>query len=144
MPVVQAAHAVHAAQRGGHLAGHDQLVVLFVPGRRLLLVVVVEHEGDGGLGDAGLALLVHELLQVARADLAQVAAGGSGRQPALVTPRPHGPAAPRAPLAPLVHPAHLMPSTKQMASRMLLLPLPFRPVMALNAGSNPEMTVFVA
>jgi len=30
----------------------------------------------------------------------------------------------------------VMPSTKQMASRMLLLPEPFRPVMALNLGSK--------
>ena len=34
-----------------------------------------------------------------------------------------------------------MPSTKQMASRMLDFPLPFRPVTALNSGSQPEMTV---
>jgi len=34
-----------------------------------------------------------------------------------------------------------MPSTKQMASRMFDLPLPFRPVMALKAASQPAMTV---
>jgi len=33
-----------------------------------------------------------------------------------------------------------MPSTKQMESRMLDLPEPFRPVMALNWGSNPATT----
>ena len=37
-----------------------------------------------------------------------------------------------------------MPSTKQIASRMLDLPLPLRPVMALNSGSNPEISVRVA
>ena len=37
-----------------------------------------------------------------------------------------------------------MPSTKQMESRMLLLPDPLRPVMALNCGSKPETTVRVA
>ena len=35
----------------------------------------------------------------------------------------------------------VIPSTKQMASRMLLLPEPFRPVMALNRGSNAGTTV---
>ena len=34
-----------------------------------------------------------------------------------------------------------MPSTKQMASRMLDLPLPLRPVMALNSESKPEISV---
>jgi len=34
-----------------------------------------------------------------------------------------------------------MPSTKQMASRMLDLPEPLRPVMALNRGSNAGTTV---
>ena len=37
-----------------------------------------------------------------------------------------------------------MPSTKHIASRMLDLPLPFRPVMALNSGSNPAISVRVA
>ena len=37
-----------------------------------------------------------------------------------------------------------MPSTKQMESRTFDLPLPFRPVMALKAGSKPETTVRVA
>jgi hypothetical protein len=36
-----------------------------------------------------------------------------------------------------------IPSTKQMASRMLLLPLPLSPVMALKCGSKPAMTVRV-
>ena len=35
----------------------------------------------------------------------------------------------------------VMPKRKQMASRMLLLPLPLRPVMALNRGSNPVISV---
>jgi len=35
----------------------------------------------------------------------------------------------------------LMPSTKQIASKMLLFPLPLRPVMALNSGSKPDTTV---
>ena len=37
--------------------------------RGALAVGVVEGDGDGRLGDAGLALLVHQLLQAARADL---------------------------------------------------------------------------
>lgn len=37
-----------------------------------------------------------------------------------------------------------IPNTKQMASRMLDLPDPFNPVMALNCESHPEITVRVA
>jgi len=37
-----------------------------------------------------------------------------------------------------------IPSTKQMLSRMFDLPDPFRPVIALNSGSNPDTTVRVA
>ena len=35
----------------------------------------------------------------------------------------------------------VIPSTKHMASRMLLFPEPFKPVMALNRGSNAGTTV---
>ena len=35
----------------------------------------------------------------------------------------------------------VMPMTKQMASRMLDLPVPLKPVMALNCGSNVPITV---
>ena len=35
----------------------------------------------------------------------------------------------------------VMPSRKQIASRMLDLPLPFSPVIALNRGSNPLISV---
>ena len=34
-----------------------------------------------------------------------------------------------------------LPRTKQMESRMLDFPVPLRPVMALNWGSNPVTTV---
>jgi hypothetical protein len=37
-----------------------------------------------------------------------------------------------------------MPRTKQMESRMLLLPVPLRPVMALKLGSKPVITVRLA
>jgi hypothetical protein len=37
-----------------------------------------------------------------------------------------------------------IPSTKQIASKMLLFPDPFNPVIALNCESNPEITVLVA
>ena len=35
----------------------------------------------------------------------------------------------------------VMPRRKQMASRILLFPLPLRPVMALKRGSNPVTSV---
>lgn len=38
----------------------------------------------------------------------------------------------------------VIPSTKQMESRMLDLPDPFRPVIALNCGSKPGMTTLCA
>lgn len=37
-----------------------------------------------------------------------------------------------------------IPSTKQMASKMFDLPEPFKPVMALNLGSQAGITVRVA
>ena len=38
----------------------------------------------------------------------------------------------------------VMPSTKQMESKMLDFPEPFRPVMALNCVSKPDTTVRLA
>ena len=37
-----------------------------------------------------------------------------------------------------------IPSTKQIESRIFDFPLPLRPVIALNMGSNPSMTVRLA
>ena len=54
------------------LPGDGDLVVVLVPQRRLLLVAVVEGDGDGGLRDARLTILVDQLLQVGRPDVAQV------------------------------------------------------------------------
>jgi hypothetical protein len=166
-------------------------LVLLVPHGALGRVLVVEHDGHGGTGHARLALLVHQLLQVPHAHLAQVAENThTQRQPPSVQqvlqPPPTQPLAPTStsPTAALkppppwecrgvevrkglahvalpaptcgggggVRPAnpphaprsHLIPNTKQMASKMLLLPLPFSPVMALKQGSNPDTTVRVA
>jgi len=46
--------------------------VSFVSERASGAVGVVEDDGDGGLGDAGLALLVYEFLEVGSPDLLQV------------------------------------------------------------------------
>ena len=54
------------------LPGDGDLVVVLVPQRRLLLVAVVEGDGDGGLRDARLTILVDQLLQIGRPDVAQV------------------------------------------------------------------------
>ena len=43
--------------------------------------------------------------------------------------------------APLTALKLVMPKTKQMESRMLDLPLPFKPVMALKLASKPETCV---
>ena len=54
------------------LPGDGDLVVVLVPQRRLLLVAVVEGDRDGGLCDARLTILVDQLLQIGRPDVAQV------------------------------------------------------------------------
>ena len=54
------------------LPGDGHLIVVLVSERRLLLVSVVEGDGDCGLGDASLAVLVDQFLQVGCSDVAQV------------------------------------------------------------------------
>ena len=54
------------------LPGDGDLVVVLVPQRRLLLVAVVEGDGDGGLRDARLAILVDQLLEVGGSHVTQV------------------------------------------------------------------------
>ena len=44
------------------LPGNDNLVILVIPERALLLVPVVKGHGNGGLCDAGLAIFVDQLL----------------------------------------------------------------------------------
>ena len=55
-----------------HLARDIDLLELLVPHGARGFVLIVEHDGDAGLVDARLALLVHELGEVAGADLGQV------------------------------------------------------------------------
>ena len=54
------------------LTGDGHLGTLLVSDGTGGLVLVVEDDGDAGLVDAGLALLVHELREVAGTDLGQV------------------------------------------------------------------------
>lgn len=55
-----------------NLSCYCDLGVSFVSERASGAVGVVEDDGDGGLGDAGLALLVYEFLEVGSPDLLQV------------------------------------------------------------------------
>lgn len=55
-----------------NLASDGDLAAFFIANGTAASVCVVEDDGDSGLRDAGLPLLVHELLQVAGADLLQV------------------------------------------------------------------------
>ena len=55
-----------------HLPGDGNLVEVLVAQGRLLFVPVVECYGDGGFGDAGLAILVDKLLEVGGPDMTQV------------------------------------------------------------------------
>ena len=54
------------------LPGDGDLVIMLVTERRLLLVSVVKCDGDSGLGDSSLTVLVDKLLEVGRSDMAQV------------------------------------------------------------------------
>jgi hypothetical protein len=56
-------------ERGCHLARDGELLAVLVARRRPLRVTVVERDGHRGLGHAGLPLLVHQILQVARPHL---------------------------------------------------------------------------
>jgi len=82
---------------GPHLARDGDLVMLLVPDGAASLVGIVEHDGHAGLRDARLPLLVHQLLQVARAHLH--APGARARAPRAAaaagktTSSPAGPAA---------------------------------------------------
>jgi hypothetical protein len=55
-----------------HLPRHVDLLALLVSHGTAGFVLVVEHDGDGGLVDARLALFVNELGEVAGADLREV------------------------------------------------------------------------
>ena len=55
-----------------HLSSDRDLGAILIPQRAPRPVGVVEDDGDGGLGDARLALLVDELLEVGGPDLLQV------------------------------------------------------------------------
>ena len=54
------------------LPRHIHLLALLISHGTRRFVLVVEHDGDGGLVDPGLALLVDEFGEVARADLGEV------------------------------------------------------------------------
>ena len=55
-----------------HLPGDGDLVEVLIAQGRLLLVPVVESDGDSGLGDASLAVLVDQFLEIGRPDVTQV------------------------------------------------------------------------
>ena len=55
-----------------HLSGDGHLIVGLVSQWRLLLVSVVEGDGDRGLGDPRLTVLVDQLLQVGGSHVAEV------------------------------------------------------------------------
>ena len=55
-----------------HLSGDGDLIVGLVSQWRLLLVSVVEGDGDRGLGDPRLTVLVDQLLQVGGSHVAEV------------------------------------------------------------------------
>ena len=54
------------------LPGDGDLVIVLIAQWRLLLVPVVECDGDGGFGHPSLAVLVDQLLQVGCSHVAQV------------------------------------------------------------------------
>ena len=54
-----------------HLSGDGYLIILLITQRALCLVCVVKLDGDSGLGNACLSVLVHQLLKVGGAHLPQ-------------------------------------------------------------------------
>ena len=52
-----------------NLPRHINFLALLVPNRTGGLVLIIEHDGDAGLVDAGLALFIDEVGQIAGADL---------------------------------------------------------------------------
>ena len=105
------------------LPGDGHLIVVLVSERRLLLVSVVEGDGDCGLGDASLAVLVDQFLQVGCSDVAQV---GDTEEEA------DG----------IQNVAFSWPARDNYRSEIFnISTYPFRPVMALNWWSNPLISV---
>ena len=124
------------------LTRDSDLAKLLVTVRSQFWVAVVKDKGDTRLGDACLALLVDEFVQACSAHLTSLDRNVSLRQQwgAWQTDRRGQAHAGR------WHAQHAcdrleMPRTKQIESRILDLPEPFRPVMALNSESKPEMMV---
>lgn len=66
------ARAAGGRPRREYLAGDGDGVVLVVPHGAARFFAVVEHDGDGGLGDAGVPALVDELAHAGDADLGAV------------------------------------------------------------------------
>src|SRR5262249_2580269 len=105
------------------LASHTDGRIFLESDRRLLLIAIVEDYGDAGLRHTGLSTLVDEVLR------ARVSAKSALRCPSREALRLTCRFCART-VDMLV-----MPRTKQMASRMLDFPLPFRPVIELKLSS---------
>ena len=106
-----------------HLAGYGYLSMFLEANWTFRAIRVVKYDGDAGFGDPGLATLVYQVLLICGAHLGRKTRylkclfGGIGREGTWAI--------------------FVMPRTKQIASRMLDLPEPLRPVMALKEGSQP-------
>ena len=110
-----------------YLAANRNLVISLVSYWTLIFVFVVEHNSNCCSSHASLTLLVNKLLQ--RASSYLLVYGES--QECLQGPNDF-----------LGTCSSLdIPRTKQIESNMFDFPLPFKPVIALNMGSNPSITV---
>ena len=109
-----------------HLTRHSYLLIICVSFGTLGLVRVVKHDGDAGFGDTSLPTFVYQVLLIRSAHLIQKEVQCYVK---ITLDTRHT-------VCMLV-----IPKTKQIASRMLDLPEPLRPVMALKDGSHPVIWV---
>ena len=117
-----------------NLARHGYLSVFLEADGRFLLVAVIEHDGDAGLGNACLPALVDEVLHISK-----LISGQNGTfKVAQIAKRHTCRFCARTVLM------FVIPKTKHIASRMFDLPLPLSPVIELKVSSHPLMTVRTA
>ena len=107
-----------------YLSRNSNLLLIFVADRRSWAILIVEDDCDTRLFDPGLTLFIDQILQGRSSQLWYKHSSHDLEWITLLKT--------------------WMPRRKQIESRMLLFPLPFKPVMALNSRSHPEMTVRVA
>ena len=105
--------------RDGYYSRNDDCIGGFISEGTGVFVGVVKDDRDGSFCDTSMSKLVDEFLKGVNSCLSGVRISQKGHTNERV----------------------VKPRTKQIASRIFDFPDPFRPVMALNCGSKPVITV---